>query len=145
MFFMKVILNGYLYLFRYRGVEGRKTYNIFYVFNLAVSCCSAWATVYLFIQMLIRSGIVDRDPSMGIPVLIGFLISLVFFLYSSLAGLASSVRRLHDIGQTGWLLFIPVGVALIYPVFGLPIKLVFDVVLMFLNSKEKNNNYRSAG
>lgn len=145
MFFMKVILNGYRYLFRYRGVEGRKTYSIFYVFNLAVWCCSAWATFYLFMQMIMHSGIVARDPSMGTPVLIGFLISPVFFLCSSLAGLASSARRLHDIGQTGWLLFIPVGFALVFPVLGLPIKLVFDVVLMFLNSKEKNNDYRSAG
>lgn len=142
MFFMKIILNGYRKTFRYRGVEERKAYSIFYIFNLAVWCGSAWATFYFFMQMIMHSGIVAQDPSMGTPVFIGFLISPVLFLFSSLSGLASSARRMHDIGKTGWLLLIPVGFALFLPLPGILIKFVFDVVLMFLNSKVSNSEYR---
>lgn len=65
-----------------------------------------WFTLWSVIISIV-TGIVDVSLGMGDTGPVGLLASLVFFLPS----LAVAIRRLHDIGRTGWwmlLVFIPI-------------------------------------
>ncbi|WP_298858598.1 DUF805 domain-containing protein [uncultured Sulfitobacter sp.] len=64
-----------------------------------------WFTLWSIIVSVI-TGVIDLSLGMGDTGPIGLMASLVFFLPS----IAVAIRRLHDIGRTGWwmlLVFIP--------------------------------------
>jgi uncharacterized membrane protein YhaH (DUF805 family) len=60
--------------------------------------------------------------------------SFIYTLVTIIPGLAVSVRRMHDVGKTGWFLFIP-----IIPIVGA----IWLLILFCSNSQSGENNWGS--
>lgn len=144
MFFIKNGIEGYKKAFCYKGVAGRRTYFFFVLFQLVSYGLLALASFYLSAIFLVHSN-VQAAPGKVILAVIGFFIVLAIGIYTWLAGLAFSVRRLHDIGLSGWVLLIPVAIAFaiesVGPGGGYVVNAVFGLGLMLARTKESNNQY----
>jgi uncharacterized membrane protein YhaH (DUF805 family) len=145
MFFIKNGIEGYRKAFRYKGIAGRRAYFFFALFQLVIYGLIALISFYL-------SGIfqnpsnVQTEPVAVILASVGFFIALAIGIYSWLAGLAFSVRRLHDVGLSGWILLIPVVIAFAVGSVGAGggyvVNAVFGLGLMMARTREDNNKYR---
>lgn len=145
MFFIKNGIEGYKKAFCYKGVAGRRTYFFFALFQLISYGLLALVSFYLSAIFLVHSN-VQVSPGKVILAVIGFFIVLAIGIYSWLAGLAFSVRRLHDIGLSGWILLVPVVIAFaiefVEPGGGYIVNAVFGLGLMLAKTKIANNKYR---
>ena len=97
---------------QFTGRSSRKEYWMFFLFTFGVS--------------LILSFI---SPSLG---MLGAIIHLIFALGIIVPSLAVAVRRLHDIGKSGWWIFIS-----LVPLIGG----IWFIVLMASNSQDGPNEY----
>jgi len=108
------MVNYYLMVFRkyavFKGIASRPEYWYFVLFNLIIS-----------IILSIINSILNND-------ILGTLYSLVILIPS----IAVSVRRLHDIGKSGWMMLI-----LLIPLIGF----IWFIVLMARPSKKGENKY----
>ena len=111
--YLDVLKNKYA---TFSGRARRKEYWMFVLINLVVS------VVLALIDGLIGS---VSESGMG-------LLSSVYSIGVLIPSLALSVRRLHDIGRTGWWVLIS-----IIPVIGAVVLLVF----MLLDSEPGSNRY----
>ena len=111
--YLDVLINKYA---TFSGRARRKEYWMFLLINLVVSVALA------LIDSLIGS---VSESGMG-------LLSSVYSIGVLIPSLALSVRRLHDIGRTGWWVLIS-----IIPVIGAVVLLVF----MLLDSEPGSNRY----
>ncbi|GGL47680.1 DUF805 domain-containing protein [Sporolactobacillus putidus] len=98
----------------YVGFSGRATRTEFWVFTL--------------INVIVSYVAIQLDYLLGSGKLIYYLYTLAVFLPS----LAVSIRRLHDIGRTGWWILL----ALI-PILGWIVLLIYDCT----DSQDKENVY----
>ncbi|WP_324780207.1 DUF805 domain-containing protein [Thiobacillus sedimenti] len=103
--------------FDFSGRSRRKEYWMFFLFNLGIG-------IALLVADLL-TGSYSKTAGMG---LLGGLYSLATLI----PNLSMTVRRLHDIGRSGWWFFI-----LLVPLIGAIVLLVF----MLLDSKEGANDY----
>lgn len=104
----------------YAGFSGRarrKEYWMFTLFNIIIS----------FVLGFVDGMIGSVNPTVGIGALGG-----IYSLAVLIPSLAVSVRRLHDVGKSGWMLLI----ALI-PIIGA----IWLLVLMVSDSKPEENQY----
>lgn len=101
----------------FNGRARRKEYWMFFLFNMV------FATVALLID--IAAGTANLDSGSG-------LFQGIYSLAVLIPGLAVGVRRLHDVGKSGWMLLI----ALI-PIIGA----IWLLVLMVTDSKEGTNKW----
>lgn len=143
MFFIKNGIAGYRKAFCYKGVAGRRDYFFFMLFQGVVFGLQALASFY------ISSVFRDSSNVQAAPVIlavIGFFIVLAIGIYSWLAGLAFSARRLHDTGLSGWILLIPALIALGAEAVGeggrYVINFVFSLGLMLAKTKTEGNKYQ---
>ena len=114
-------MNWYLKVLKqyadFNGRARRTEYWMFALFNFIIS----------FVLGFIDGFIGFLGPEIGIGVL-GGLYSLLVLI----PGLAVSVRRLHDVGKSGWMLLI-----VLIPLIGL----IWLLVLMVSDSKPGENQY----
>ena len=103
--------------FDFSGRSRRKEYWMFFLFNLGIGIALLGADLL--------AGSYSKSAGMG---LLGGLYSLATLI----PNLSITVRRLHDIGRSGWWFFI-----LLVPLIGAIVLLVF----MLLDSKEGSNDY----
>ncbi|NUU68867.1 DUF805 domain-containing protein [Enterobacteriaceae bacterium BIT-l23] len=133
MFFIKNGVEGYRKAFSYKGVADRKSYLFFVLFQWIVIILVTLASFYLKVIFQGYSGV-------------GLFIVISISLYSWLAGLAFSVRRLHDTGQSGWILLILFIIVLIVEAVGEgggnAVNAIFFLGLMLAKTKSENNKYR---
>ncbi|MDE0773832.1 MAG: DUF805 domain-containing protein [Ulvibacter sp.] len=101
----------------FNGRARRKEYWMFFLFNMV------FATVALLID--IAAGTANLDSGSGV-------FQGIYSLAVLIPGLAVGVRRLHDVGKSGWMLLI----ALI-PIIGA----IWLLVLMVTDSKEGTNKW----
>ena len=100
-------------------------------FNGRAQRAEYWYFVLFNFIISIVLGIVDGALGFNIGMNIGFL-GLIYSLVVLLPGLAVSIRRLHDIGKSGWMLlvcFIPV------------IGAIWFLILMVKDSTPGDNQY----
>ena len=114
-------MNWYLQVLKkyavFSGRARRKEYWFFVLFNIIFS-----------IAFTVIDGVTGTlDPTMGIG-----LLSLLYSLAVLIPSISVTVRRLHDIGRSGWWLLI-----ILIPLLGAIILLVF----MFLDSKSEESQY----
>lgn len=114
-------MNWYLQVLKkyavFSGRARRKEYWFFVLFNIIFS-----------IAFTVIDGVTGTlDPTMGMG-----LLSLLYSLAVLIPSISVTVRRLHDIGRSGWWLLI-----ILIPLLGAIILLVF----MFLDSKPEENQY----
>ena len=87
--YLKVLKNFY----KFEGRARRKEYWMFVLFNLIVS---------------IVLGIVDTAARTGISGTNSGIIGTIYSLVVLLPSLAVAVRRMHDVGKSGWFILIPI-------------------------------------
>ncbi len=78
----KVVVDNYC---NFNGRAGRAEYWYFFLFNVIVS--------------VVLSGLANAVPALSV-------LSVIYSLAMLLPGLGVAVRRMHDIGKSGWFLFI---------------------------------------
>jgi uncharacterized membrane protein YhaH (DUF805 family) len=105
-------LEAWKNIISFGGRARRKEFWYFFLFH------------FLFIILV---GIVDQSLFKGAP-----LLSLPYFLAGMVAGLSVSIRRLHDIGNSGWWILIQ-----FFPVIGG----LWLFVLHCLDSEPGSNDY----
>jgi uncharacterized membrane protein YhaH (DUF805 family) len=114
-------MNWYLSVLKkyavFSGRARRKEYWLFFLFNI----------VFAFVAMVLDNalGTAIEDKGYG-------LIYILYALAVFLPGLAVTVRRLHDLGKSGWLLLI-----VFIPIIGA----VWLLVLMCLDGNPGKNLY----
>ncbi|NLS54839.1 DUF805 domain-containing protein [Hafnia alvei] len=145
MFFLKNGIEGYRKAFCYKGVASRRAYFFFALFQLPMFCLLVLASFYLSSIFMVNSNL-QIMPGTVILAVIGFFIVLAIGIYTWLAGLAFCVRRLHDIGLSGWVLLIPIIIAFAIETIGEGVgpivNGVFLLGLMLAKSKTDNNKYQ---
>lgn len=145
MFFLKNGIEGYRKVFCYKGVASRRSYFFFGLFQFPIFCLLVLASFYLSSIFQVRSNLQIMSGTVILAV-IGFFIILAIGIYTWLAGLAFSVRRLHDIGLSGWILLIPMIIAFAIETVGegsgAIVNGVFLLGLMLAKSKTDNNKYQ---
>ena len=114
-------MNWYLQVLQkyavFSGRARRKEYWFFVLFN----------TIFSIVFTVVDGVTGTFDPTLGMG-----LISLIYTLAVLVPSLSVTVRRLHDIGRSGWWLLI-----VLIPLLGAIIILVF----MILDSKPEENQY----
>lgn len=100
----------------FSGRSQRAEYWYFFLFNFIIS------TVL---------GFIDRAIISGSEVNIGIL-GLIFSLIILIPGIAVTIRRLHDIGKSGWMILIS-----FIPIVGF----IWLLILMVIDSNTGDNKY----
>ena len=112
-------MNWYLKVLKqYFDFEGRARRKEFWMFNL--------------FSLIISYGIMALSFATGIDALM--YLSYVYSLIVFLPALGVSVRRLHDVGKSGWFIFIS-----LIPIIGT----IWLIVLLCTDSVEGSNEYGS--
>src|SRR5690554_7522278 len=114
-------MNWYLKVLKqyadFSGRARRKEYWMFFLFN----------TIFAFLAAIIDNVVGTASPELGYGVFYG-----IYALAMFIPGLAVGVRRLHDVGKSGWMMFI----ALIPLIGG-----IWLIVLMVTDSNPGENEY----
>jgi uncharacterized membrane protein YhaH (DUF805 family) len=147
------VLPSFPQIFSFRGRIGRATFALIQLFSLVIAMAAIFAFEDLFtygLQEILTIGTpllhahANRDVVGTVdqiggqdPLRYGMLIILVPAWY--LLGLSSSVRRLHDLDYSGWVL-IPLNVAGAIPYIG-GIAGLLQLAFFFARGTEGNNSY----
>lgn len=114
-------MNWYLKVLKqyadFSGRARRKEYWMFFLFN----------TIFAFLAAIIDNVVGTASPESGYGIFYG-----IYGLALFIPGLAVGVRRLHDVGKSGWMLLI----ALI-PLIGA----IWLLVLMVTDSQQASNKW----
>ena len=114
-------MNWYLTVVKnYAGFSGRarrKEYWMFLLFNM----------IFAFVAAIIDNVVGTASPELGYGVFYG-LYTLAMFI----PGIAVMVRRLHDVGKSGWMYFI-----VFIPIVGV----IWLMVLLLTDSDAGENQY----
>lgn len=114
---------------RYAQFSGRSGRREFWFYSLFL------ALGYLLLPILISVVLAAVPGELGLAAVSIWI--LVFFLANIIPGLAVSVRRLHDLGLSGWLLLAAYGAMLILSIFGW----IGYLVVMALPGQDRDNAY----
>lgn len=117
-YWKKAIVDNYV---NFSGRASRSEYWYFVLLNFIISM-----VFYIITFVLASNGVSD---GLTVVQVLSWLVSLALFL----PGLGVSVRRLHDIGKSGWWLFI-----ILIPCC---IGLIWLVILMCKGSEMNENEY----
>ncbi len=97
-------MNYYLQCFKkfadFNGRSGRAEYWYFFLFNIIAAIILSTLDNIIFIrnELLVINGMIVNI----------FILSPVYALITLIPGLAVAVRRMHDVGKSGWFLLIPI-------------------------------------
>ena len=110
----------------FKGRARRKEYWMFILFNSIISFA-------LIISGLIFAYVsVNQDATEGGIILGALGLYLGYYLLTVIPGLSVTVRRLHDIGKSGWMVFI-----ILIPVVGA----IWLLILLLTDSEQGKNTY----
>ncbi|MBL4747042.1 MAG: DUF805 domain-containing protein [Flavobacteriaceae bacterium] len=108
------VLNQYV---DFNGRARRKEYWMFNLFNM----------LFTLLAIILDNVIGTASPQLGYGILYG-----IYALALFIPGLAVTVRRLHDLGKSGWMLLI-----VLIPIIGG----IWLFVLLVTDSDPRENNY----
>jgi uncharacterized membrane protein YhaH (DUF805 family) len=120
------------YFFNFSGRARRMEYWSFWV---------APVLIYVVLGILLAIGMSTSANSQspnGLTV-ISIILLVVFVLATIIPGIAVQVRRLHDVGQSGWILLLLIVISFV-PVLGL-LSFVAYIVLGCIDSQPGSNKY----
>ena len=143
---------------KYATFSGRARRKEYWYFTLINSIISILLSIPIYVNILkIAFSIAPQRNSipedtililnnMSYSAIICYIIILLYGLAVFIPGLAVSVRRLHDVGKSGWFLLIPYlsTLLLLIPIIGYLVYLGLDIwflVLMFKDSQVGENEY----
>lgn len=114
-------MNWYLKVLKqyadFSGRARRKEYWMFFLFNM----------IFAFLAAIIDNVVGTASPELGYGIFYG-----IYALAMFIPGLAVGVRRLHDVGKSGWMLLIA-----FIPLIGA----IWLLVLLLTDSQEGTNNW----
>ena len=114
-------MNWYLKVLKqyvdFHGRARRKEYWMFTLFNM----------IFAIIAAILDNVIGTASPTLGYGIIYG-----IYALVTIIPGLAVSVRRLHDIGKSGWMILI-----IFIPLIGA----IWLLILMMLDGNSDENKY----
>ncbi|MCL2336352.1 MAG: DUF805 domain-containing protein [Firmicutes bacterium] len=94
----------------FEGRARRKEYWMFMLFNwiiIFVVLPLIFGLIAAFIYFAAGDGSTDTgDTLVGIILIFYLLVNMIYFLATFLPALAVMCRRLHDVGQSGWLILL---------------------------------------
>jgi uncharacterized membrane protein YhaH (DUF805 family) len=109
---------------KFEGRARRVEYWSFVFLNLAIGCAVAFVAAVLGgVGSSILSG--PGDQVMETGVVVGSLVSVLYNLFVVIPSIAVAVRRMHDIGRSGWWLWAP----------------VINLIFLCLGSEPSENRY----
>ncbi|CZF83236.1 Inner membrane protein YhaH [Grimontia celer] len=134
---MEFYLKGWQECFNYRGRTGREE---FWMFNLFSLILAYFATILDDILISFRYFRFEEDYYASVTEGLAFTLNdivfgpfyFVFITLSVFPALAITVRRLHDVGKSGWMMLLP-----LIPLIGT----VWLIVLMLKNSDANENKF----
>jgi uncharacterized membrane protein YhaH (DUF805 family) len=112
--YKKVVFDNYA---NFSGRARRSEYWYFFLFNIIFSCG------FIMLDMAIGTG----NPELGYG-----MFYAIYCLIMFIPGLAVTVRRLHDVGKSGWFYFI-----VLIPIIGV----IWLLVLLFTDSQSGTNKW----
>ena len=121
---MKWFIRGLSHYADFSGRARRKEYWMFLLFNLIFAF--VWTILLMIVFTLAKSG---NPPAIEIAVNIAYLSYGILIMLPSLS---LAVRRLHDVGKSGWMLFI-----MLIPFIGG----IWLLVLMLIDGQQGDNKY----
>jgi len=111
---------------KFEGRARRAEYWSFVFLSLVVGCCAAFlAAVLGIVGSSILSG--PGDHVMQTGEVAGILVGLLYNLFVVIPSFAVAVRRMHDIGRSGWWLWAP----------------IINFIFLCLGSQSSENGYGS--
>lgn len=114
-------MNWYLKVLKqyadFSGRARRTEYWMFFLFNM----------IFAFLAAIIDNVLGTASPELGYGIFYG-----IYALAMFIPGLAVAVRRLHDVGKSGWMLLIA-----FIPLIGA----IWLLVLLLTDSQEGTNNW----
>jgi uncharacterized membrane protein YhaH (DUF805 family) len=114
-------MNWYLKVLKqyadFSGRARRKEYWMFFLFNM----------IFAFLAAIIDNVVGTASPELGYGIFYG-----IYALALFIPGLAVGVRRLHDVGKSGWMLLI-----VLIPLIGA----IWLLVLMVTDSQQRSNKW----
>ena len=81
--------------------------------------------IYLLLAMIGASLLVGGGETVGMMGAIPMIIAYIFIFAALIPSLASGVRRMHDVGKSGWYLLIP----------------IYSIILAFTDSQPGTNKW----
>lgn len=109
-------MNWYLEVLRkyavFSGRARRKEYWMFFLFNIIVAIVIGFVTGFV-------SAMLHISPA------VATLISIIYSLGVLIPSISVSVRRMHDLGRSGWWIIVP----------------IVNLVFLFLDSQPGENEY----
>ena len=138
-----------LFFKNYANFKGRSTRSEFWFVYLANVIISTIFSVVIVTKIvsLVAMGF-DLEDSIGLFTMIGqelgivFLLAIVYFLATIVPSIALCVRRLHDVGTTGWWILIQAVVPFIPKIGNMisPIVTIVFIILFYAKKGEPNAN-----
>ena len=116
----------------FSGRSRRKEYWLFFLLNIIVYVIIGAILVAggLGGEMLSEGGIDDYDGELGLIGITGGLLAAVWALGTLIPNIALQVRRLHDLGQTGWI-YLGVIIAGFIPLVGFLVQIGYLIWMAF--------------
>ena len=102
----------------FTGRSRRKEYWMFVLFRYLISMVILAPTIYLFFNSSDEGG------------MLGYMLFIVYSMALIVPGLAVVVRRLHDVGKSGWMYFV-----VLIPVIG-----IFWLLILLASDSEQGDN-----
>ena len=115
----------------YADFSGRSGRREFWLFTLFL-----WAVYLAAFLFVVAIAVVDDDLS-DVAVGVMLVVCLLFWLATIVPGVALSVRRLHDIGQPGWLMALLALAIAFFSIFGW----IAYMIVMSLPGKREENRW----
>ena len=120
--YLKVVRDNYI---NFSGRARRKEYWMFMLFHIILCCIAAVLDNILGLDFTVGSGYYEASVGYG-------WIYLLYALVTFLPSFSLVVRRLHDVGKSGWFILIS-----IIPLIGA----IWFLVLMCTDGNSEENTY----
>ncbi len=123
----------------FSGRSRRKEYWMFFLLNIIIYAVLIGLMFAggLGDAMLLEGGAANLEDGLGAAGIIGGLLVAIWALGTLIPNIALQVRRLHDLGQTGWI-YLGVVIAGLIPLIGGFIQLGFLIWMAFPGNEGAN-------
>ncbi|RIY34016.1 hypothetical protein CKF54_01800 [Psittacicella hinzii] len=156
----KTILLHYRHIFNFSGSENRRSFVVWFFYNLGILLAFAAYFYFLipaFTQEDVYSAYDQGQLSSGANALISYsiLVLVAVVVVNFFAYMSASIRRLHDLGQSGvvyWLFLVVMTLLVVSEFFSAVgflgiiacvVYLNFRIALAILPTKKENNQFVS--
>ena len=126
--FFQAIGSGFKNIFNFKSRASRSEFWYFCLFEILVNIFFVPLIIFIPVTVFISLG---GNPIVYPTLIVLIMLRFAYILVFALCSLSLAVRRLHDIGRSGWWFFLQ------FTIIGIPFYLYF----MVRTSDDSNNRY----